>query len=66
MLYFYIGLILILVIALASTFTVKQQTAVVVERLGKFMSVRSAGLNFKLPELTPNRALSICVFNNSM
>lgn len=30
-------------------FTVKQQTAVVVERLGKFHSVRNSGLNLKIP-----------------
>lgn len=30
-------------------FTVKQQTAVVIERLGKFHSVRNSGLHFKFP-----------------
>ncbi|MRI63474.1 SPFH domain-containing protein [Ornithobacterium rhinotracheale] len=30
-------------------FIVKQQTSVVVERLGKFHSVRNSGLNFKIP-----------------
>lgn len=30
-------------------FTVKQQTAAVVERLGKFQSIRQAGLQFKIP-----------------
>ena len=30
-------------------FVVKQQTAGIVERLGKFHSIRSAGLNYKLP-----------------
>ena len=30
-------------------FVVKQQTAAIVERLGKFSSIKNAGLNFKLP-----------------
>lgn len=34
---------------LASFFTVKQQTAAIVERLGKFHSVRHAGLHLKIP-----------------
>lgn len=32
-------------------FTVKQQTATVIERFGKFQSVRNAGLQFKIPVL---------------
>ena len=40
--------ILIVVLAL-SFFTVKQQTAVIVERFGEFVSVRNAGLNMKVP-----------------
>lgn len=32
-------------------FTVKQQTAAIVERLGKFHSIRKAGLHFKIPVL---------------
>ncbi len=43
--------ILGLIVLLTSWFIVKQQTAVVVERMGKFHSVRSAGLNFKIPIL---------------
>jgi regulator of protease activity HflC (stomatin/prohibitin superfamily) len=30
-------------------FTVKQQTAVIVERFGKFLSIRQSGLHFKIP-----------------
>jgi regulator of protease activity HflC (stomatin/prohibitin superfamily) len=30
-------------------FTVKQQTAVIIERFGKFNSIRQAGLQFKIP-----------------
>ena len=41
---------LVALIALASTFfTVSQQTAAVVERFGKFVSIRRPGLNFKIP-----------------
>jgi regulator of protease activity HflC (stomatin/prohibitin superfamily) len=41
----FIGLILLL----SSFFTVKQQTAVIVERFGKFLSIRHAGLQLKVP-----------------
>lgn len=34
---------------LISLFTVKQETAVIIERLGKFHSVRHAGLHLKIP-----------------
>lgn len=37
------------VILLSSLFTVKQETAAIVERLGKFHSVRHAGLHLKIP-----------------
>jgi len=33
----------------AALFTVKQQSAVVVERFGKFLSIRQSGLHFKIP-----------------
>jgi regulator of protease activity HflC (stomatin/prohibitin superfamily) len=46
-------LIFVLVIGvfifLSSFFTVKQQTAVIVERFGKFNSIRQAGLQLKIP-----------------
>lgn len=38
-----------IIILLMSLFTVKQETAAVVERLGKFHSVRHAGLHLKIP-----------------
>ncbi|MFV8334874.1 SPFH domain-containing protein [Flavobacterium sp. RSP29] len=48
-----IALIILLVfgsfILLSSFFTVKQQTAVVVERFGKFLSIRQSGLQLKIP-----------------
>ena len=43
-----IGVIL-LIILLFSLFVVKQQTAAVIERFGKFQSIRLAGLQFKIP-----------------
>lgn len=33
----------------ASIFTVKQQTAVIIQRFGKFESIRQSGLQFKIP-----------------
>ena len=30
-------------------FTVKQQTAAIIERFGRFESIRSSGLRFKIP-----------------
>jgi regulator of protease activity HflC (stomatin/prohibitin superfamily) len=38
-----------LVILFSSFFTVKQQTAVVIERFGKFTSIRNSGLQLKIP-----------------
>lgn len=39
----------LLVLLLTGLFTVKQQTAALVERFGKFRKVSNAGLNFKIP-----------------
>ena len=36
-------------ILISGIFTVKQQTAAVVERFGKFLSIRNSGLHFKIP-----------------
>jgi len=54
-------LIFLAIILLATgLFIVKQQTAVVVERLGKFHSVRYAGLNFKIPLIdTKSRPINL-------
>jgi regulator of protease activity HflC (stomatin/prohibitin superfamily) len=41
--------LLALLLLLGSVFTVRQQTAAVIQRFGKFQSVRQAGLQFKLP-----------------
>ncbi len=46
---FYVVLFLALLILFSSFFTVKQQTAIIVERFGKFLSVRGAGLQLKVP-----------------
>ncbi len=45
----YIIIALSLVILFAAVFTVKQQTAAVIERFGKFQSIRHSGLRFKIP-----------------
>lgn len=42
-------IILGLIVSLSSFFTVKQQTSVIIERFGKFLSVRNSGLQFKIP-----------------
>ena len=47
--FLYVLLILGLFVFLSSFFTVKQQTAVIVERFGKFQSIRHAGLHLKIP-----------------
>ncbi|MFL9845162.1 SPFH domain-containing protein [Flavobacterium rhizosphaerae] len=44
-----IFLVFVLFIFLSSFFTVKQQTAVIIERFGKFHSMRQAGLHLKIP-----------------
>ena len=38
-----------LIVLFSSFFTVKQQTVVVVERFGKFLSLRNSGLHWKIP-----------------
>ena len=44
-----IYLVPIIVILAAAAFTVKQQSAAIVERFGKFSSIRQSGLHFKIP-----------------
>lgn len=46
---FILMLIFGLIIFFSSFFTVKQQTAVVIERFGKFISIRNSGLQLKIP-----------------
>jgi regulator of protease activity HflC (stomatin/prohibitin superfamily) len=45
----YILGVLVVLIVLASIFTVKQQSAAVIERFGKFNTIRQSGLQFKIP-----------------
>lgn len=47
--FLYVLLFFAVLIFLSSFFTVKQQTAVIVERFGKFLSIRQAGLQLKIP-----------------
>jgi regulator of protease activity HflC (stomatin/prohibitin superfamily) len=59
-LFFYFPLFLALIIVASGIFTVKQQSAVVIERFGKFQSIRTAGLNFKIPVFDKkSRAISL-------
>lgn len=37
------------VVLISSFFTVKQQSAAIIERFGKFLSIRQSGLQFKIP-----------------
>ncbi|TXE17000.1 SPFH domain-containing protein [Psychroflexus gondwanensis] len=41
--------VIVFFIILSGIFTVKQQTAALVERFGKFLSIRNSGLHFKIP-----------------
>ncbi|WP_185869887.1 SPFH domain-containing protein [Blattabacterium cuenoti] len=45
------GIILILILSIFSSFIfiINQKTAAIIERMGKFHSIRHAGLNFKIP-----------------
>jgi regulator of protease activity HflC (stomatin/prohibitin superfamily) len=47
--FFFVFLFVGVIILFSSFFTVKQQTAVVVERFGKFLSIRNSGLQPKVP-----------------
>lgn len=47
--FFIVFLVLGLFLFLSSFFTVKQQTAFIIERFGKFLSVRNSGLQLKIP-----------------
>jgi regulator of protease activity HflC (stomatin/prohibitin superfamily) len=39
----------VLIVTMMGLFTVKQTSTAIVQRLGKFHSIRHAGLNFKIP-----------------
>jgi len=41
--------VVLAIILVASFFTVKQQTAVIVERFGRFLNIRQSGLQMKIP-----------------
>ncbi len=48
--YFYIPIIVLgLIVLISSFFIVKQQTSAIVERFGKFKSIRHSGLQLKIP-----------------
>lgn len=47
--FLYITLFVIVFLFFSSFFTVKQQTSVIIERFGKFNSIRNSGLQLKIP-----------------
>ncbi|KGO83337.1 MULTISPECIES: SPFH domain-containing protein [Flavobacterium] len=47
--FLYVLLFIVFILFLSSFFTVKQQTAAIIERFGKFGSIRHAGLHWKVP-----------------
>ncbi|MDO9260472.1 MAG: SPFH domain-containing protein [Flavobacteriaceae bacterium] len=49
MTFFPIFLVVVILLLFLSVFTVKQQTNAIVERFGKFVAIRQAGLQFKIP-----------------
>lgn len=49
MLYLYFIIFIVFILISTSIFTVKQQSAAIVERFGKFDAIRQSGLRFKIP-----------------
>lgn len=47
--WYFIVLVALVIIGLSGLFTVRQQTAAIIERFGKFHKIAAAGLNFKIP-----------------
>ena len=47
--FFPIAIVLTVIIVFAAFFMVKQQTAAIIERFGKFQSIRHSGLQMKIP-----------------
>ena len=45
----YLVILVVIIFILSGLFTVKQQTAAIVERFGRFKRIAGAGLNFKIP-----------------
>ena len=45
----YIILSLIILLLVSGLFIVKQQTAAIIERFGRFVAIRQSGLHFKIP-----------------
>ena len=45
----YILIFIVVVLIATGLFTVKQQTIAIIERFGKFQSVRNSGLQLKIP-----------------
>mgnify|MGYP003702103079 CR=1 FL=1 len=62
----YLGVIVFLgiIFLFLFVFTVKQQTAVVIERFGKFNSIRNPGLQFKIPIIKSSKLKFMMHFTN--
>ena len=48
-LFIYPIIVFVAIVLLAAFFIVKQQTAAIIERFGKFLSIRQSGLHIKIP-----------------
>jgi len=63
---FLVGVVVVAIFVLSiiksALFTVRTQTAVIVERFGKFNRVAGPGLNFKLPFFEATRSISLVTF----
>lgn len=57
MIFFMLLFILVVILLIRNLYVVKQQTAVIVERFGKFARVQSAGLNIKVPFIESRAAV---------
>ena len=45
----YVLIGILVLVLLTGLFVVKQQTAAIVERFGRFLAIRQSGLHFKIP-----------------
>ncbi len=59
---FVVFVIIALLVIKSLAFTVRTQTAVIVEKFGKFNRVADAGLNFKLPIIETTRTISLVTY----
>lgn len=53
----FVGIAIIVMILLSGIFVVKEQSAVIIERFGKFKNVYHSGINFKIPLIDKKAAI---------